>query len=178
VGVELLPALVPGVERLEEGDRVGDVDDDREVKLCGGGPERIEAPVVDRDETAVGIARPQSEQLPDLEPARSPRRGVPQPGRLRLSERRVSGPAVVVEAREDRDPIRICRLPSIDLRRQRVALAAVQVDDHLDARLVECRDQLRRGTRRPVTTERRAEVVVRVDDGIPRPANLVNLNAE
>lgn len=71
VGVELLPALVPGVERLEEGDRVGDVDDDREVKLCGGGPERIEAPVVDRDETAVWIARPQSEQLPDLEPARS-----------------------------------------------------------------------------------------------------------
>ena len=141
-------------------------------------PERVEARVVDRDEAAVGIARPQAEQLPDLEPARSPRGGVPQPGRLRLPERRVGGPAVVVEAGEDRDPIRIRRLPSLDLRRERVALAAVQVDDHLDARRVEGRDQLGRRTRRPVATECRPEVVVRIDDGILRLPNLVNRNAE
>jgi hypothetical protein len=31
VGVKLLPALVTGIERLEEGDRVRDVDHDRQA---------------------------------------------------------------------------------------------------------------------------------------------------
>ena len=98
-----------GVERLEERDRVGDVDDDREVQLGGGRPERVEARVVDGDEAAVRVARPQPEQLPDLEPARAPRGRVAQPRRLGLAERRVGRPAVVVEPGEDGDPIRTRR---------------------------------------------------------------------
>ena len=86
VRVQLLPALVVRIERLEERDRVGDVDDDREAQVGGGRPERVEPRVVDVDEAAVGVARPQPEQLPDLEPARPARRGVPQPSRLGLAE--------------------------------------------------------------------------------------------
>ena len=50
--VELLPALVPCVERLEERDRVGDVDRHRDAELARGGPQRVQARVVDRDERA------------------------------------------------------------------------------------------------------------------------------
>ena len=94
------------IERLEERDRVGDVDDDRKAQVGGGRPERVEPRVVDVDEAAGGVARPQPEQLPDLEPARSPRGGVPQPSRLGLAEGRVRRPAVVVEPGEDGDAIR------------------------------------------------------------------------
>ena len=178
MGVELLPALVLRVERLEECDRIGDVDDDRQVQLRGGAPERVEPRVVDGDEAAVGIARPQAEQLPDLEPARATRGGVPQPGCLRLAERRVGSPARVVEAGEDRDPVRVGDLPALDLRRQRLALATVEIDEHLHARRVESRDQLGRSARRPFAAERGAEVVVGVDDGELRPPNLVDRDAE
>src|SRR5438270_929928 len=70
VPLALLPSLVGRVERPEERDRVGDVDDDREVELRGRRPERVETRIVNRDEPPIGIARPQAEQFPDLEPAR------------------------------------------------------------------------------------------------------------
>ena len=53
-------------------------------------------------------------------------------------------PGVVVEPGEHRDAIGNGVLPSLDLGGQGVALAAVEVDDHLDAGRVEGRDQLGR----------------------------------
>jgi hypothetical protein len=55
---------------------------------------------------------------------------------------------------------------------------AVEVDDHFDPRLVECRDQRRRLAARPLPAERRPEVVVRIDRRIARPADLVRGDAE
>ena len=47
---ELLPALVALVERVEEGDRVGDMDDDGQAQARTDRPERVEALVVDGDD--------------------------------------------------------------------------------------------------------------------------------
>ena len=78
VGVELLPALVRRVERLEERHRIGDVDDDRDPELRGGRPQRVEPRVVDGDQPAVRVACAKPERLPDLEPAGAAGDGVPQ----------------------------------------------------------------------------------------------------
>ena len=79
---------------------------------------------------------------------RAPRAAaVPQSSRLGLAEGRVRRPAVVVEPGEDGDAIRVRGLPSLDLGRERLALAAVEVDDHLDAGLVERGDQAPPGER-------------------------------
>src|SRR6476469_6605034 len=123
---QLLPTLVVRIERLEERDRIGDVDDDREAQVGGGRPKGVEPRVVDVDEATVSVARPQPEQLPDLEPSRSPRGGVPQPSRLGLAEGQVRGPTVVVEPREDGDAIRIRDLPPLDLGGEGLPLAAIE----------------------------------------------------
>ena len=116
VGAQLLPALVRRVERLEEGDRVGDVDDDRDPELGGGRPQRVEPRVVDGDQPAVRIARAQAERLPDLEPAGAARDRVAQPRRLRLAERGIGRPARRSRGRRRRPrgpgP---ARRPSVDL---------------------------------------------------------------
>ena len=92
--VELLPALVRRIERLEECDRVRDMDHDRQAELGRGRPERVEPGVVDRHEPAVGVAGAQPERLPDLEATRPARGGVAEPGRLGLPEAGVACPAV------------------------------------------------------------------------------------
>ena len=179
MGVQLLPALVRRVERLEERDRVGDVDDDRQVELGGGRPERVEPRVVDGDEAAVGIARPQSEQLPDLEPARAPRGGVPQPGRLGLAERRVGGPAVVVEAGEDRDPIRD-RRPASARSRPRAPRPGRRRDRRASPRPTASSVAISSAGGRVAHSPPNAEpeVVVGVDDRELRPPDLVGRDAE
>ena len=164
VGVELLPALVSCVEWLEERDRVGDVDDDRQVELGGGaqsGSSRGSSTATSRPP---GSRARSPSSFQTLRP-RAPRAAESRSRAASVSPNAGSvSPAVVVEAGKDRDAIRIGRLPALDLVRERVALATVEVDDHLDAGRVERRDQLRRSARRPVATERRTEMVVGVDD--------------
>ena len=106
VGLELLDAFVVFVERLEERDRVRDVDGHRDAEFGGRGPERVEPRVVDRDETAVGPARVEAQRLPDLEAAGAGGDAVTQTRRLGLAESRVGGPARVVEAGEHGDASR------------------------------------------------------------------------
>ena len=168
VALQLLPALVGLVERVEEGDRVGDMDRHGDAQLPGRGPERIETTVVDRHEPAVRAACPQAERLPDLEAAGARRNAVPQPRRLGLTERRVVSPALVVETREHRDASGQRPLPAVDLAPQPVTPAAVQVDDRLDPGQVERLGELGSGARGPVAAECRPEVIVRIDRGKPR----------
>jgi hypothetical protein len=137
---ELLPALVRRVERLEERDGVGDVDEDRQRQLRGSRPQRIEAGVVDGDEAALRVPGPKPQALPDLEPACPASGRVAERSSLRLAEVRIGRPRVVVEAGEHGDAIGECRLPALDLGRERVALTAVEVHDHLDTALVEDRE--------------------------------------
>ncbi len=99
VGEQLFDALVVFVERLEEGDRVRDMDGHRDAQLAGGRPERIEARVVDGDQAAIRSPRAEAQRLPDLETAGSRRRrhraGVPPPSRRiarRPPRRRSRGP--------------------------------------------------------------------------------------
>ena len=87
--------------------------------------------------------------LPDLEPARPAGDRIAQPGRLGLAERGIVGPAVVVEPGEDGQPVRRGGLPALDLARQAVAQAAVEVDERLDPGCVEHRQELGRDRARP-----------------------------
>src|SRR2546428_45730 len=147
-------------------------------QLGGGGPECAERRVVDRHEPAVEIAGPQSQQLPDLQPAGSARHRLAESLRLDLAEAPVARPRLVVEAGEDGDTARIRRLPSLDLRREGVALAAVEIDDGLDPGLIERCDQLSGRPGCPLPAERRPQVVVCVDHGELRPEDIVDRNAE
>ena len=175
---QLLVSLVRRVERLEEGDRVGDVDDHRQVELRGGRPEWVEPLVVDGHEPAGGIARSQPKHLPDLEPACAAGGRIAQPCRLDLTERRVGRPAVVVEPGEHDEAVGCHRLPALDLVRQAVTLAAVEIDERFDPRLVERREELGRRALRPPSAERGSEVVVGVDDREARPKDFVARDAE
>ncbi|GAC1670264.1 MAG: hypothetical protein NVS9B8_13430 [Candidatus Limnocylindrales bacterium] len=65
MGMEFLPALIGGIERLEERDRIGDVDQDWETQLASRHPEWIKADVIDCDEPTLGVARAQAKELPD-----------------------------------------------------------------------------------------------------------------
>src|SRR5215203_5672569 len=86
VFVQLLPTFVEAVERRKEGDRVGDVNQNRHVELRGSRPERIESRIVDRNELALGIAQAQPESLPDLQSSRAERHRLSQALRLRLAK--------------------------------------------------------------------------------------------
>ena len=68
---QLLQPLVRPVERLEEGDRVGDVDRDGDAQACRRVPERTEPTVVGHQQLAAVVTDPQTELLPDLQPART-----------------------------------------------------------------------------------------------------------
>ncbi len=146
--VELLPALVRGIERLEERDRVRDMDRHRHPELPRRRPQGIQARVVDRDQPSARVPGPKPEELPHLEAAGTGGDAVAEARRLGLAERRVLRPAVVVEAREHRHAAREGVLPALDLAAQLVAPAAVEVHDPLDPGRVQHRRRARRATDR------------------------------
>ena len=162
--VQLLPSLVGRVERPEERDRVGDMDGDRQTELAGRGPERIEAGVLDRDEPAGRVARPEPEQLPDLQPAGAVAGRRAEPAGLLLAEVPALRPHAVVEAGEDGHPSTE-RRPPRHLAAQRLALAAVEVDDGRDPRRLQGRSRARPASRLAHSPENGVgpEVVVGVD---------------
>ncbi len=126
-------------------------------------PQGIEPRIVHGHEPADRVAGSQPEQLPDLETARASSGRIAQPGGFHLPEVRALRPHRVVEPREHGDPVRE-RLPVLELAPERVAPAAVEVDDRRDVRGVERRREVRRRAPLPAVGERgRAEVVVGVD---------------
>ena len=62
------PSARGRVERIEEGDRIGDVDQHRQIQLAGSRPQRVESRIVHCHQRAVLIAHMQAEWLPDLQP--------------------------------------------------------------------------------------------------------------
>jgi len=164
---ELVVALVRAVERVEEGDRVGDVDGDRDAELAGGRPQWVEPGIVDRHEAPRRVAGGQAQRLPDLEAAGAGRDARPEPAGLLGPEVGPLLPHPVVEAGEDGDaPAE--RLPARDLAGEGLAPPTVEVDDGGDARGVQGRPQTLGAGRRPGPGEgRRAEVVVGIDGGQP-----------
>ena len=176
VGVlaQLLPPLVEPIERLEEGDRVGDVDRDRHAQLASGTPQGVQPGIVDGNKTPSRVARPQPEQLPDLEPDSTRGDTLPQPGRLAVTEVHVGRPGVVVEATEHCDAPWQGRLPAVQLLSKPVTVPAVEIDDPRDTCLVQHPTELLRGPIRPRPGERgQTEMVVRVDGREPWPEDLV-----
>ena len=100
-----------------------------------------------------GVARPEAEQLPDLEAASAGSDALAQAAASVSPKSGSLGPAVVVQPGEHRHAARQRRLPALDLAPQRLAPAAVEVHDPLDARRVHDRRELGRGPRR--TSRRR-----------------------
>ncbi len=178
VRVELLPALVAPVERLEEGDRVRDVDRDRHIELARGSPERVKACVVHGHQPTARVPGAQAQQLPDLEAACAGGHALAQPGRLRLAEARVARPALVVQAGEHGHPSGQRLLPALDLPPEAVTPAAVEIHQSLHARAVHHGGQLGRAPTRPVAAERHPEVVVGIDDREPRLGDRVGRDAQ
>ena len=135
VGEQLLPALVRRVERLEEGDRVGDVDDDREPAA-----RRRSAHSGSSRGSSTATSRPSGSRArrPSVFQTLSPRAPRATESRSRAASVSPNDGSVAqashVEARDDDDPVRRGRRPAVDLGRERLALAAVEVDDRLDAR--------------------------------------------
>ena len=146
-----------GIERLEERDRVRDMDRDRHAELARGRPQRVEPRVVDRDEPSARVPRPQAEQLPDLEPARAGGDPVTQARGLGLAERRIVRPAVVVEARRTPPRGPAARPASARARRRRPSPQPPSRSTiALDARRVQHRARARAAVRAaPVAAERR-----------------------
>ena len=56
---------------MEEGDRIGYVDEDGDVEFGGGGPDEIEARVVYGDEGVMLVVDGEAEGFPDFEALRS-----------------------------------------------------------------------------------------------------------
>ncbi len=63
--------LVGGVDRQEEGRRIGNVDQDRDLQLTGPTPNGKQALVVDAEHRALGVPKEQAQLLRHFEPARS-----------------------------------------------------------------------------------------------------------
>ena len=166
VAMELFPALVEAVERLEEGDGIGDADHHRQTQFGGGGPEGVEARVVDGHQATVRVAHAQPERFPDLQAARPDRRRLAQAARLGLAESAIDGDVGVVDTSEDGEALGVGILVAGDLGPEHVAPLAVEIDDRLHAGLVHRLDQLGDRAARPVAgevAEGAAEVVVGVD---------------
>ena len=133
VVVELMPALVLGVERREEGAWVGRVDHDRALVLAAQLPERIDLGIVDRDEAAVLVAMAQSQGLVDLQALGSGLETRLQPLQLAIGPARLVD-AVEVDQREGQESARMGLVERLECLLEPPVPAAVQVDDRLDSR--------------------------------------------
>ena len=161
---ELLPPLVALVERVEEGDRVGHMDDDGQAQPRTGRPQRVEALVVDADDASVGVARAQAERLPGLQATGALPGRVLEAPRLHLAELGPLRPGVEGQAGEVDEARGMGCSVSGDALAESHALLDVEVEDRLHAGLVEGSQELRHRPRVPAHAEGGAQVVVRVDD--------------
>ena len=178
--MQLLPALVGRVERIEERDRVGDVDQHRQVQLAGGGPQRVEPRIIHRHQRAMLIAHMQAKRLPDLQPLGAARglraklRGGP------LAEAiAVLGPFAPIHAAEDAEALGRGGLEMLQpLVQDLLAPAAVEIDIHAHIGLVERVEQLGDRPLAPAAAKIGAKVIMRVDHREARPRDRRGRDAE
>ncbi len=167
VGQQLLETLVGGVDRAEEGPRVGGVDEHRHACLRGDAPDRCQPLVVGQEQLAALVGEAEPEILPHLEPPGAGGQRAPQAARQALAEsrRRRLGPVEVAEGREAARPASVVA-PQVGL--ELVAPEPVEIDDrpHVDG--VHVGQQARDVGHRPVSVgaEPAAEMVVGVDGGV------------
>ncbi len=166
MGMQLFPALVDLVEGIEKGDRVGDVDEDRDLQLGGGLPQWIEAGVINGDKLAVMIAHLKAKALPDLEtlgaaPDLLGKAGGCPPGKTipLLRPPAPVDPAEMVEAVRC-TVLEVVEVPVEDL----LAPAAVHVGHRFHTAFVHGVQQLGERAADPTTAPQRSQVVVRIDD--------------
>ena len=143
------------------------------------GPERVEARVVDRDETAVRPARVEAQRLPDLEAAGAGADAVAQARRLGLAESRRRRPSS--RSRGRRTPRRAraaadCHR-SISRRSASPHPPSRSTSASIPAASSVAASSLAVATG-PVAAERRAEVVVGVDGGEARARDAVPGDAQ
>jgi hypothetical protein len=171
--MQLLPALVGRVERIEEGDRVGDVDQHRQVQLAGSRPQRVESRIVHRHQRAVLIAHMQAEWLPDLQPLGATRGLRAKLGGGPLTKSiAMLGPLAPIDSAEDSEALGRSGLEMIEpLVQNLLTPAAVEVDIHAHIGLVERVEQLADRPLAPAAAEIRAKVIMRVDHREARPCD-------
>jgi len=151
------------VERLEERDRVGDVDEHRQAEIARERQGAHHARVVGQHQGAGGVPDLQPEVLPHLHARRAAGRAVAEPvGEQPLPVvRREQGP---VELAERAEPRGVGPVVPVEVRLQLVAVHAVEVHDRGDAVLVHERQQrVDVGGGPAGAGEPAAEVVVHVD---------------
>ena len=132
VGQQLLEPLVVAVDRIEEGGRVGRVDEHRQPELAGRREHGRGALVVGEQQAARGIAEAEPERLPDLQPARAGGGRTPQRLGQLVAEPVAGGRAGPVELAEGDEATRVSAVEAVEVRLELRVPAAVEVDRGLD----------------------------------------------
>jgi hypothetical protein len=163
---QLLEPLVVPVKGLEEGERVGGVDDHRQAQLAGRHEHLGQPGIVGQHPPAAGVLDGQAQVLPDLDPT-----GAGRPGRLQAPDQRRGrvGPAQgrPVQVTVGGEAAGMGAVVAVEVGLQLLAPAAVQVDDRGHADLVHQVEQGRDVGRGPaaVRVQPSPQVVVGVDGG-------------
>ena len=139
MAVQFLPALVMVIQRIEEGHRVGNVDEHRPVQRGSRLPDRVQSRVVKRSAAPLIVGDTQAKGLPDLQALRAPGSLLLQPPCCPLAK---AGPLLrplcPVHAAKDAKAIRGLGLKQVQMAAQNLfAPAAVQVDVLAHARSIE-----------------------------------------
>ena len=176
---QLLQPLVRLIERPEEGNGVGDVDRHGDAEPGRRLPERSEAAVVGHHHVTPIVTDPQTELLPDLQPARTREHAA-----FKLRRESIAEPGLLgdgpVQLTEREEPVRMGRVVSLEVLPELVALQPIQVHDGGDVARVHDVEQLRDIGRGPSVVGRQPppEMVVGVDDGEPGPGHVVGGKAQ
>ncbi len=162
---QLLQSLIEAVDRLEEGDRVGDVDQDRQPQLTGGIPERGETRIVRHQQVAVGILEVEAEVFPDFEPLGTRRHRLAETGDETIGETG-GGRLGPVDVAEGGEAAGIGTVVTVEVGLKLVAPAAVEVDHPGHAAFVHQGEESGDILDHPIAVGREpaAEVVVGIDD--------------
>ena len=165
MGVQFLEAFVGRVERVEKGDRIGDVDQHRDAEFAGGRPQRIEAGVVDGDQRPMLIADVQPERFPDFQPVRAARDLLAKAGCRPFAETvAVLRPLRPIDAAEHVKAIGRVRLDRVEVAVQDVlAPTAVEIDVGDHARRVEHVEQFAHRALIPAAAKRLGKVIMGVE---------------
>ena len=169
VGQQLFETLVARVERLEEGPRVGGVDEHRHTLLGGHVPHRRQPLVVGQQEPAALVGEAEPEILPDLESPGAGSQRAPQAVRQALTEPRRRRLAPIEVAEGDEAP-GVTAVVAFQVGLELGAPASVEIDDRPQVERVHVGQQAGDVGHHPVAivAEPAAEMVVRVDGGASR----------
>src|SRR5665213_1229445 len=126
--LKLLPAFVGVIKRLEEGNRVGDMDQHGDGRLAGGLPQVKEPWIIDWNQFTCSVPVMQAQRLPYFKAARPATHAVLQLAGHGLPEIRF-GDQIPIAVREGEEAARIGAVIAIQIGLQFIAPHTVQVDD-------------------------------------------------